>query len=112
LLALAYAGFMINLFNLIPMSPLDGGRITAVISPRIWLFGVPVLVVLFSCIRARCICSSPFWPGRVAAGLERYARRRTLLLRCAGAGARQLRICYLGLVASSRQLTPCIRAWR
>ena len=47
LLALAYAGFMINLFNLIPMSPLDGGRITAVISPRIWLFGVPVLVVLF-----------------------------------------------------------------
>ena len=47
LLALAYAGCMINLFNLIPVSPLDGGRITAVISPRIWLFGVPVLVVLF-----------------------------------------------------------------
>jgi len=47
LLALAYAGFMINLFNLIPMSPLDGGRITQVISPRIWLFGAPVLVVLF-----------------------------------------------------------------
>ena len=47
LLALAYAGCMINLFNLIPVSPLDGGRITAVISPRIWLFGVPILVVLF-----------------------------------------------------------------
>ena len=47
LLALAYAGFMINLFNLIPVSPLDGGRITQVISPRIWLFGAPVLVVLF-----------------------------------------------------------------
>ncbi len=47
LLALAYAGFMINLFNLIPVSPLDGGRITQVISPRIWLFGAPILVVLF-----------------------------------------------------------------
>src|SRR5438132_14316169 len=27
-LALAYAGFFINLFNLIPISPFDGGRIT------------------------------------------------------------------------------------
>jgi Zn-dependent protease len=47
LLALAYSGFMINLFNLVPVSPLDGGRITQVISPRVWLFGAPVLVVLF-----------------------------------------------------------------
>ncbi|MBH9702949.1 site-2 protease family protein, partial [Burkholderia cepacia] len=47
LLALSYAGFFINLFNLIPLSPFDGGRITAVLSPRIWLVGVPVLVALF-----------------------------------------------------------------
>lgn len=47
LLAVAYAGFFINLFNLIPMSPFDGGRITAVLSPRIWLLGVPVLIGLF-----------------------------------------------------------------
>lgn len=47
LLALAYAGFMLNLFNLIPVSPLDGGRITSVISPRVWLFGAPILVGLF-----------------------------------------------------------------
>ncbi len=46
-LALAYAGFFINLFNLIPLSPLDGGRITAVLSPRIWLLGVPLLIGLF-----------------------------------------------------------------
>jgi Zn-dependent protease len=45
--ALAYAGFFINLFNLIPLSPFDGGRITAVLSPRIWLLGVPVLLALF-----------------------------------------------------------------
>lgn len=47
LLALAYAGFFLNLFNLIPLSPFDGGRITAVLSPRIWLLGAPVLVGLF-----------------------------------------------------------------
>ncbi len=47
LLALAYSGFMLNLFNLIPISPLDGGRITAIISPKIWLVGVPLLAALF-----------------------------------------------------------------
>jgi len=47
LLALAYSGFMINLFNLIPISPLDGGRITAVLSPKVWLLGVPLLAGLF-----------------------------------------------------------------
>ncbi|MBS1143849.1 MAG: site-2 protease family protein [Proteobacteria bacterium] len=47
LLAIAYAGFFLNLFNLIPISPLDGGRITAVLSPRIWLAGIPVLLAWF-----------------------------------------------------------------
>lgn len=47
LLALAYAGFMINLFNLIPLSPLDGGRITAIISPKVWWIGAPLLIGLF-----------------------------------------------------------------
>lgn len=47
LLAISYAGFFLNLFNLIPLSPLDGGRITAVLSPRIWLLGVPVLAAVF-----------------------------------------------------------------
>jgi Zn-dependent protease len=47
LLAVAYSGFFLNLFNLIPISPFDGGRITAVLSPRIWLLGVPILGGLF-----------------------------------------------------------------
>lgn len=47
LLALSYAGCFLNLFNLIPVSPLDGGRITAIISPRVWLLGVPILVAVF-----------------------------------------------------------------
>jgi Zn-dependent protease len=45
-LAVAYAGLFLNLFNLLPISPLDGGRITAVLGPRIWLLGAPLLLVL------------------------------------------------------------------
>jgi Zn-dependent protease len=47
LLALAYSGFFLNLFNLIPLSPFDGGRVTAVLSPKLWLIGVPILIGLF-----------------------------------------------------------------
>lgn len=47
LLALAYAGFMLNLFNLIPLSPLDGGRIVGVISTKIWYIGIPILLGVF-----------------------------------------------------------------
>lgn len=47
LLAIAYSAFVLNLFNLLPISPLDGGRIVAVLGPRIWLIGVPLLVALF-----------------------------------------------------------------
>jgi Zn-dependent protease len=46
LLAIAYAGLFLNLFNLLPVSPLDGGRITAIISPRVWLIGAPVMLAV------------------------------------------------------------------
>ena len=46
LLAIAYSGLFLNLFNLLPISPLDGGRVTAVLSPRIWFLGVPILLAL------------------------------------------------------------------
>jgi Zn-dependent protease len=47
LMAVAYAGFFLNLFNLLPLAPLDGGRVTAVLSPRIWFLGVPLLAAMF-----------------------------------------------------------------
>jgi Zn-dependent protease len=47
LMAVAYSGFFLNLFNLIPLPPFDGGRITAVLSAKVWLLGVPVLVGVF-----------------------------------------------------------------
>lgn len=46
LLAVAYSGFFLNLVNLLPVSPLDGGRITAVVSPRIWLIGAPMMIAM------------------------------------------------------------------
>ena len=47
LLALAYAGFFLNLFNLVPVTPFDGGRIVAILSPKIWFVGVPLLIGAF-----------------------------------------------------------------
>jgi Zn-dependent protease len=46
-LALAYAGFLLNLFNLIPMMPLDGGRIVKAVSSKLWLFGLPLMAAVF-----------------------------------------------------------------
>jgi Zn-dependent protease len=46
LMAIAYSGLFLNLFNLLPISPLDGGRVTAVLGPRIWFLGVPILLAL------------------------------------------------------------------
>lgn len=41
--ALAYVGYFLNLFNLMPVSPLDGGRITGAISPWLWVLGYGAL---------------------------------------------------------------------
>lgn len=46
LLAVAYTGFFLNFFNLIPLSPLDGGRMTAILTPRIWFLGVPLMLAM------------------------------------------------------------------
>jgi Zn-dependent protease len=52
LLAIAYAGLFINLFNLLPIPMLDGGHITAIVSPRVWLLGAPLM-----------LAAMLFWPS-------------------------------------------------
>ncbi len=47
LLPLAYFSFLINLLNLIPVSPLDGGRIVGAISRWIWPIGLILLGIAF-----------------------------------------------------------------
>jgi Zn-dependent protease len=44
LLALAYVGFLINLFNLLPVLPLDGGRAMAAMAPWMWFVGFAALI--------------------------------------------------------------------
>ena len=51
-LALAYTGFFLNLFNLTPISPLDGGRVAQAFSPRAWILGALLLAALFFTTRA------------------------------------------------------------
>jgi Zn-dependent protease len=46
-LALAYTGFFLNLFNLTPVSPLDGGRVAQAFSRRAWIMGLVVLGAIF-----------------------------------------------------------------
>ncbi|WP_188399194.1 site-2 protease family protein [Sporomusa sp. GT1] len=47
MLVLAYTACLLNLFNLIPCAPLDGERIAAAISPRLWWLGSLVIGIVF-----------------------------------------------------------------
>ena len=46
LYALAYTGFFLNLFNLIPVTPLDGGRAMAAMAPAMWIVGLGLLIAV------------------------------------------------------------------
>ncbi len=42
--ALAFTGFFLNLFNLLPVVPLDGGRAMAAMAPWMWFVGFAALI--------------------------------------------------------------------
>jgi len=46
LVALAFTGFLLNLFNLLPIVPLDGGRAVAALHPAFWGVGLAGLLAL------------------------------------------------------------------
>jgi Zn-dependent protease len=46
LVALAFVGFFLNLFNLIPIVPLDGGRAAAALHPAFWFLGLLLMIGL------------------------------------------------------------------
>jgi Zn-dependent protease len=49
---LAWTGFAINLFNLVPIHPLDGGRIVTAITRWLWILGLILGVVLMIYLRS------------------------------------------------------------
>jgi Zn-dependent protease len=67
--ALAYTGFFLNLFNLLPVVPLDGGRAMAAMSPWMWVAGflalIPLVFVFANPIMLIIL---------ILAGLETYKR--------------------------------------
>jgi Zn-dependent protease len=69
LVALAFVGFLINLFNLIPVVPLDGGRAVAALHPAIWLLGLVGLVAL------TVLRPSPILPFIIVIGSLELSRR-------------------------------------
>jgi Zn-dependent protease len=44
--ALAYVGFLLNLINLVPIVPFDGGRAMAAMAPAMWFLGIAAMVAL------------------------------------------------------------------
>jgi Zn-dependent protease len=68
---LAFTGFLLNLFNLLPVLPLDGGRAAAALHPALWAAGL-VLLLAYEIYRP-----SPIIPIiLILGGIEMYRRWR------------------------------------
>jgi Zn-dependent protease len=95
--ALAYLGFFLNLFNLLPVVPLDGGRAMAAMAPWMWVVGFAALIPLLF------VFSNPlFVIILVFAGLETWKRWRQ---RRAGGAAQEA---YYRVPAVDRVLVAAV----
>jgi len=104
-LALGYTGFFLNLFNLIPIVPLDGGRIVSAISPWLWVVGLVILVpYLFLYVHGPfifiplliVITSIP----RVLALFRRRTPEQMRYFECTAVQRLVMAVLYFGLLAS------------
>jgi Zn-dependent protease len=73
-LVAAHFGFLINLFNMLPVPPLDGGRVTAAVSPWIWMLGVAGLLYFL----VEAILHRAWWNVFILAMIGRFAYPRIL----------------------------------
>jgi Zn-dependent protease len=80
--ALAFTGFFLNLFNLLPVIPLDGGRAMAAMAPWMWFVGfaamIPLAIIFPNPIILLIIVFAGFstykrWQLRKAGGAEQEA---------------------------------------
>ena len=102
-LALAYIGFLLNLFNLLPVVPLDGGRAMAAMAPWMWFVGFAGLIALAFVYPSPILLLVLLFGGREV--LHRWRARKTRSLEQAAyyrvsPRNRVLVACvYLGLIA-------------
>ena len=94
LLAASYAGVFLNLFNLLPISPLDGGRVTQAVGRWFRYIGL-ILLAAFSVLLREpqilliwilVLADLKFIPARIRAGLAVLLTVSMLALMLAGYG--------------------------
>jgi Zn-dependent protease len=61
--ALAYVGFLLNLINLVPLTPFDGGRAMAAMAPAMWFVGLGVVLFLALITRIPFLWIFVLWGG-------------------------------------------------
>ena len=74
---LAFIGFFLNLFNLAPVVPLDGGRAMAALSPWMWFVGFAVLVafaIAYPNLLFGAMETWRRWQGRKSPEAQEYYR--------------------------------------
>ncbi|MCP4805596.1 MAG: site-2 protease family protein [Proteobacteria bacterium] len=107
--ALANVGFLINLFNMIPISPLDGGRIVGVFGRWLWVVGYLiagiVLVVTWSPILILILLMGLFNLKRILNPPEGYnvvAKERRAVMALAYFGG--IGVMVLGMISTEPAL--------
>jgi Zn-dependent protease len=102
--ALAFTGLLLNLFNLLPVVPLDGGRAMAAMAPWMWIVGLAAIAVLaivfpnpiiFIILLFAGMETWRRWRARRAGGAEQEAYYRVKPVHRALVAA-----VYLGLIAA------------
>jgi Zn-dependent protease len=102
--ALAFTGFFLNLFNLAPVLPLDGGRAMAAMAPWMWIVGFGVMLgaafafpnpIIFLILLFGGMETRRRWKARRAGGEEtqeyyRVSPRNRLIVA----------VVYIGLIAA------------
>jgi Zn-dependent protease len=101
--ALAFTGFFLNLFNLLPVIPLDGGRAMAAMAPWMWFLGFAAMIplaiifpnpIIFLIVLVAGYETYKRWKLRKAGGPQQEAYYRVKPLHRALVAA-----VYLGLIA-------------